>query len=425
MAFESLMAYQPAKLGLQVKGTDFIRNGKPFRGIGINHFSLAHNVGIDMLVGGKRDGAADIAEIKSWGFPFIRVAFGMFDRTSWLYRWNNQATVWGYLDSIVAKCEAAGVGLIPTLIWDTIGFCDLSYLLYGTNEGPAKLAVPGSNVRNLAQQWLTDVVTRYRNSPAIWAWAISNETTTRTGAEYYQYWAPDGTLFPWLNWGTRPDGSKYTTGDYLSRAGWAEFSRWAIEIITQADGYGRLVSPGSALGNSYAVTCQTANSYAADTTAQWNVAGDKLPWVRYRDQSFPIVTAHIYPQNVASGVVFFNDQPRTNGQLIALHKGWADQIGKPFFCEEFGATACNPGAGLPGDPGVDLQSVDAATEAAGFNSALSAIVANDVKLSALWNYDGNLSSSIAWQTWKLRNEPTRLYQLQAAAAANAVMAASN
>lgn len=424
MTLSLFQAYSPPKLGIQTRGTKFYRAGREFRGIGMNHFSLAHNVGIDLGVGGRRDGKADIAEIKeTWGLPFVRCAFGMFDRSSWVYRWNNKAAVWGYLDSIVSECEAKGLGIIPVLVWDVIGFCDLSWARYGVHEGPSQLAVSASNTRAHMAEWLTEVVTRYRSSPAIWWWALVNEATTRIGAEYYKYWSPDGQLFSWLNWGKRPDGvSNYTTSDYLDRSGWTEFSRWAIEIIQRADGYGRFVSPGSALGNSYAVTCQTANSYAADTQAQWNNPQDGLPWVRLRDQSFPIVAGHIYPNG---GADFFGDVQLTYAQMIAAHKAWANQVNLPFFLEEFGATMTNAEAGRTGDQAVDQTSVDLASETANFNAALSAIQANDVMLSALWNYDGNLSSSLAWQTWKLRNEPTRLYQLEAIAAANATMAASN
>ena len=409
----------PPKLGIEIRGNKFYRNNKPYRACGINHFSLVWNTGTDMLVGGRRDGSTDIADIKSFGIPFIRTAVGGFDRPSWQWLFNNRELFFTtYLDPIVAKCEAAGVGLIPVLVWDTKSFCDLSYYRYGTHEGPAKLADPNSNVRAMMMDWISAVVSRYRSSPAILAWSAFNECSDKTGPEYYKFWAPDGSLFSWLDWGTKPGGGTYSSSDFLSFNGWVSFSFAVRDAIRKADGYGRFVSAGSALGPSYAVTAQTTNSYAADTKAQWDNAIDGMPWVVARDQAFGCVVSHIYPQDVVNGTIFYGDVKLTNAGLIQAHKQWADSRGVPFFLEEFGAS-------MYGDTAVDHSSRDPASELANITAAINAIESNDVMLSAIWNYDGRFDAqAIAWQVFALNPAATaRRYQMEMVAALNQRLAA--
>lgn len=421
MSALSLAAPVPKRLGLQVEGTKFMRNGREFRGIGLSHFSLAVNSFIDLGVGGIRSGAADMDDIKgNYGLPFVRLAFGGYDRYSWNYWYNNRALWYSKLDAIVAMAEAKGLGLIPVLMWDTRSFTDLSWSIYGTHEGPAKLAVAGSNVRGLFQTLVSEIVTRYKNSPAIWAWEIDNECFDNAGPSYYKFWAPDGSLNGPLgftfDWGKQPNGSSnYTTADFLSAATFHDFNRWAVEMVKRADGMGRFVANGTAMGTSYGVTVQTTNASTADSLAQWNNAGDGLSWAATRDRTSDTIGIHVYPQN-PGGLVFWAGAPETIGPIIARHKAWADQANKPFYLGEFGAT-------YHGDP-VDKYSTDLASEKANFAEALQAVVANDVRLSTVWNYDGNYGGASTWMKWPL-NQPDRRYQLEAIAVANAKMAARN
>lgn len=420
MALETQLTYMPPSLGLQTRGTKFYRKGKEWRGIGLSHFSLAVNSFIDLGVGGIRSGAADMDDILSYDLPFVRLAFGGYDRYSWQYWWNNRSTWYGKLDAIVAMAESKGLGLIPCLMWDARGLTDLAYYAYGALEGPAKLAVAGSNSRGIFQTLVSEIVTRYRNSPAIWAWEIDNEAFDNCGPSYYKFWAPDGTLNSALgftfDWGKRPDGtSVYTTSDFLNLNTFHDFSRWAVETVKRADGYGRFVANGTAMGTSYAVTAQTTNSSAADTLAQWNSAVDGMSWPACRDRTSDTICIHVYPQK-PNGLVFWGGQPNTIGPIIAKHKAWADAANKPFYLGEFGAT-------YHGDP-VDKYSTDLASEKTNFAEALAAVVANDVRLSTVWNYDGNYSGASTWMKWPL-NKADRRYQLDAIAAANASIQTNN
>lgn len=412
---------QPPKLGLQTQGTSFIRNGRAFTGIGINHFSLL----VRQLVSGVGpavDYDADLRAIKqTWGLPFVRFAAGFYSRATWLANWYQaKSTYFAAFDAIVAKAEALNIGLIPCLLWDCRGFTDICYTTAGQLQHPSHLATKTSPAYLLFQEFVADVVTRYRSSPAIWAWDLGNEIVSNAGPEYNSAWLLDGTgtdggatpLPASLNWGTRPDGSNYPTNAKMSLSQWVAFSYAAVREIQQADGYGRAVLSGNALGNSFAVGAQTANSLTADTQAKWdsNSATLNMSWLAFRDQAFPTVNMHTYPQSLSNSQ-FFSGAEKTQAELIALSRAWADAAGKAFIQAEWGATYW-------GDP-VDQTSTNLATEQANFNAALAAVQAN-AKVSALWNYGGDLAGSSNWMKWKVSG-PERLYQLQAVATANAAM----
>jgi hypothetical protein len=404
--------YSP-KLGLQVGGTGFSLNGKSFKGIGINHFALALNDIVDMGVGGIGGSAADIQAIaKTWGLPFIRCSFGLYDRTSWYNNYYlNKTNYFAKLDAVVANCSTNGIGLIPVLFWDLRGFCDMTFDVYGTLSPLSALSDKTSKAWLMASTYITEVVLRYASSPYIYAWGLGNEIVNACGPEYFSTWVPDGTKGAFLSWGTRPGGGNYLATDKMTIAQWRDFSYNVVALIHSLDPYGRFISSGSPIGNSFAVNAQTTDTLAADSLTQWNSAAYGLSWVNYRAQAFDVIVNHIYPHLTSNGL-FFSDGGKTQAQLIALTKGWADSAGKPMFLEEFGAT-------YHGDP-VDQTSVDLATETANFQAALTAIKANSVPLSCAWNYGGNFGGASAWQKWKM-SDPAKTYQLTMLANANATL----
>lgn len=408
------------RLGVYPVGTAFHRSGAEIRGIGVNHWgSFVNEV---TSLGVTSDYSADLTAIKqTWGLPFVRASFGMFSRSSWFSAWyQNQATYFGELDAWVAECEALGLGVIAVLAWSLRGFVEACYDIYGVVEPPKNLAYRWTKSRQLLEAYITSIVSRYKDSPAIWGWSLANETILSLGAELYYGWKLDGTgtdgggtsLPAALNWGTKPGGGTYSPTDKMSMAEYQAFIGDMVALINSLDPHRRIITGGQPLGNSFAVKAQTTNTLAADTLAEWNgtTATENLPWMAYRDKAFPCLTGHIYPQSLSNSQ-FFNGGEKTQAEIIALARGWADQLNKPFLLEEWGAT-------YHGDP-VDQISTDLASETANFNAGLAAAQA-DAKLSAIWNYGGDLAGGSAWMRWKL-SDPARTYQLEAVAAANAAM----
>lgn len=399
------------RFGVSALGTNFIKNGSSWKAIGVNHFDMFLS-DVNGGLGTDTNYTTDIAAIAGRGIPFIRFAAGFYDRSSWNAGWHTaKAAYWTKMDALVATAEANNMGLVPVFLWSGRGFTDCVYDIYGVFESPRMLSNTNSRSWSLFVEYITAYITRYKDSPTMLMWEVGNELLNMLGAEYYSSWAVDGTFAAWLNWGTSPLGGSYKPTDKMTMAEWQQFSTNAVALINSLDPHQRIVVSGSPIGNQFAVGAQTANTLTPDTLTAWQgvASTEGRSWCEFRDKAFPVLSNHIYPQ-ILTGGKFFNGAEKTQAELIALSKGWADAANKPLFLGEFGAT-------YHGDP-VDETSTDLATETANFTSALNAVMASDVQVSAIWNYGGDFAGGSAWMKWKLK-DASRTYQLDAIAAANA------
>lgn len=425
-------------LGLQAVGTQVYRDGKPFRHIGVNHYSLFQREFINFGI--PNTGLAnDCAAMAAAGIKVCRVAFGFYDYPTWRdYYYNAQAAYWAKVDQVMDALAAAGLMVIANMGWNLRAFTQLSYLSTGATIAPRMLADKSSALYTLFENYVTAFVTRYKNHPAIAAWQFGNENSVALGNEYYPTWLLDGTgtdgggtHLPGFgsnppaacNWGTKPEGGTYAPGDKMSNADYQRFCGYFRDICYRNDPWARMVISGDAMGNAFAVTTRRANSLANDSSADWGGRPDtgELPWITYREREFSVNCNHIYPLATdTSKTAFFSDGVKTYRQHIQLNKTWADAVGKPFVLEEFGSTRYGSNVDPVSNPTLVKGSVgSASTEQALFTEALQAIVDFDVPLACVWNWTGNVASTtVDWQLWDI-NHSSRIYQLQAIQAVNA------
>lgn len=401
-----------SRLGVGVAGTGFVKGGAPFAGIGLNHWGAFINE-ISPL-GIPSNYRADLPVIRStYGIPFIRVSLGFFSRETWYTGWYlNQTAYIAKLDEFISYCESVGIGCIVSLLWNARAFTDMCYDVYGSHSAPKDLAYKHTKAHGLFSQFVTQVVDRYKNSPAIYGWELGNELNYNVGHEYAYSWKLDGTDAvggAWANWGNSPTGSPYKITDKFTPSEWLAFSNSFVSLVNSLDPHRRMISSGAGLGLQFAVGAQLFNTSNADTVVQWSgvPSTEGRPYPVYRDKPFNTVCSHIYPQSSAN-TRFFVDGQKTAAELIQLHKQWADAAGKPLFLGEFGSCYLDP---------ADESSTDTATEAANFLSIMTAIATNGVQMASAWNYAGDLSGAYSWMKWKL-SDPSRIYQLEAIALAN-------
>jgi hypothetical protein len=81
----------------------------------------------------------------------------------------NRAEYFRRLDAVVASAERHGVGLVPSFFWTTFTFSDLA------GERLDQLAASNSVTRQKMREFTAEIVNRYKNSRAIWAWEFGNE----------------------------------------------------------------------------------------------------------------------------------------------------------------------------------------------------------------------------------------------------------
>ena len=156
---------------LEVKDGQFVRDGKEYRGIGINYYDafmrlLPNAEGRATKKPAYIDGFAYLASQK---VPFVRfAACGFYPAQMELYQKNPEA-YFELLDGVVKEAEEQGLGLIPSLFWSYFCVPDL------VGEPISAWGDPASKTRDFMRRYTREVVGRYKDSPAIWGWEFGNE----------------------------------------------------------------------------------------------------------------------------------------------------------------------------------------------------------------------------------------------------------
>jgi len=172
-------------------------NNRPFTGIGVNYYSAFERV-LDNPADTSYE--AGFATLGRWGVPFARLDFSGYWPSKTALFFTNRAEYFRRLDGVVASAESHGVGLVPSLFWTTFGFPDMA------GERLDQMAVSNSVTRQKMREFATDVVNRYKNSSAIWAWEFSNEWNLAVDLPDYTT-----TCRPTRAWGTLPHGIQCAT----------------------------------------------------------------------------------------------------------------------------------------------------------------------------------------------------------------------
>jgi hypothetical protein len=150
--------------GLTVKDGHFFKGGKPYRGVGANYFDLFIRVlknpsNISSLEGLQR--------LSKAGIPFVRCSMG-FGAEDWKFYFENREEYLRRMDLVVRAAEQSKIGLIPSLFW-TFRLSDIA------GEHGDQWGNPESKTIAMMRQYVGDIVSRYRDSPAIWGWEFGNE----------------------------------------------------------------------------------------------------------------------------------------------------------------------------------------------------------------------------------------------------------
>ncbi len=153
--------------GLTVgEGGVLLKDGKPYRGVGINYFSAFNRRLADHDDTSYREGFAELAERD---IPFVRFAACGFWPVNWQLYFEDKEAYFRILDDVVRAAEENGLGLIPSLFWWYACVPDL------VEEPMGQWGNPDSRTIAFMRRYTEEVVTRYLDSPAIWAWEFGNE----------------------------------------------------------------------------------------------------------------------------------------------------------------------------------------------------------------------------------------------------------
>lgn len=347
------------QFGLSVKadGT-LIRNGKPYRGIGVNYFNAFSRTLAQPGDTSYEQGFKTLAEHK---IPFARImGCGFWPVDNQLYL-QNKALYFERFDGVVRAAEKYGIGLITSLFWNMATVPDMM------GEPCDQWGNPDSKTHAFMRAYVKDVVTRYQNSPAIWGWEFGNEYNLEADLPNAAEHRPP--LQPKLGTALTRSAHDELTHDMI-RVVLAAFGR----EVRKYDAY-RIISSGNAFPRPSAWHQRQEKSWTPDTPAQYAamLLGDN-------PDPLSIISVHAYAEDTRIKPTL--DVART------AHK--------PLFIGEFGVAG-------PPTPATEQQ----------FNQTLSLIEREQVPLATLWVYDFSHQDE-----WSVTATNPRAYQLQAIEAAN-------
>lgn len=154
-------------MGLSV-GLDgaLMKDGKNYRGIGVNYFDLFSRT---LHRPADISSLSNLVLLARTEVPFVRFMCGGYWPAEQRMFMTNRTVFFERLDRVVRCAETNGIGLIPSLFWYFATVPDL------VGDPIDQLGNPQSASIAYIREYTTAIVSRYRNSPAIWGWEFGNE----------------------------------------------------------------------------------------------------------------------------------------------------------------------------------------------------------------------------------------------------------
>ena len=386
-AYEVGMAPPPPErrvegAGLSVgEGGILLQDGKPFRAIGVNYSDAFERVLLDPMDTSYRQGFSELAAHR---IPFARFMTCYWPSQLAMYE-NDREDFFRRLDGVIQAAEDYGIGLIPSLFWAYFAVPDL------VGEPINQWGNPNSKTIALMRRYTRDIVSRYKDSPAIWAWEFGNEYSLQADLPNAADWRPP--IVPELGTPLTRGPEDDLTTDRIVTA----FKEFAT-VVRSIDPT-RPITTGNSIPRNFAADIRSGNRWSElDTRADFKANISLVT-------PFPhdMVSIHLYPGEVLAER-FEPGYHASYSELISLAMEVSVQEGKALFVGEFGANDITQGG---------------AEEAARIiQEILDALVENGVPLAAIWVYDRVVTDDEATQGWNIIASNSRSYILEAIREAN-------
>lgn len=302
-----------ASVGLSIENGKFVKDGRPFRGVGVNYFDLFSRTFDQPQDTSTLSNLTSLAQAE---IPFVRFMCGRYWPAEQRIFLTNRTAFFEKLDRVVRCAETNKLGLIPSLFWHVATVPDLM------EEHLDQLGNPESKSIAYIRQYTTEIVTRYRNSPAIWGWEFGNEYNLDCDLPNHASHRPP--IQPGL--GTP---STRTERDELEFAQLKVAFQAFSETVRKFDPE-RAIFTGNAAPRTAAWHNVNRNSWDTDSR-------DQFEEMLLRDNPDPIntLTVHLYPESSGS----YPGNTKSIGEFFRAANASANRAGKPLFLGEFGVPA--------------------------------------------------------------------------------------
>jgi len=333
-------------LGLHVEaGGTLTLAGKPFYGMGLCYYD-----GFLRTIRNAKypSFAPALKKIAASKIPFIRVPFSGF--------WPNELKVYQTkpeqyfreMDLFVKTCEENKIGIIADLFWTKFSVSDV------VGESVNQIGNPASKTMAYARKYVRDVVSRYKDSPAIWGWEIGNEFNLAADLDK-QGEPPLGYPYVLASKGTpaqRGPADRITSQDVET------YFTEVEKVIRSIDPY-RMISNGTADFRANQYRLRTERAWKDDTEEELRAIMDI-----FSPRTVNVISVHITLDKDKDGMSQKRfDRVVEIEELLTIYVKLAKQSNKVLYMGEFhGDTDAN------------------------FVRKVKAIKASGMQLSSLWNY---------------------------------------
>ena len=351
----SIFCMSVAAQGLRVDDDGrILKEGAPVYAIGVNYMDAFTRCLENPEDRSYREGFALLA---AHDIPFARLNFGGFYPVGWKGYQTDKAGYFSRLDDVVRAAEEAGVGLVPSLFWWSACIPDI------VGEPRNRWGDPKSKTHAFMKTYVTEVVTRYKDSPAIWAWEFGNEYNLAVDLPNAADHRP---------WTHVHKGSPATRGpDDDLQSEMVRVALIAFGDAVRAVDPKRPISAGHSLSRPSAHHLRMEGAWTPDSGAELR---DNLVYMT--PDPLDLISIHVYPhareQRFGEGVVTYE-------RLFQEARQAADGAGKGLFVGEFGP---------PPDNAAPWTRESAREEG---ERMMEALLASPVQLAAFWVFD------FAWQ----------------------------
>jgi hypothetical protein len=319
--------------------------GKPFYGIGFCFYDGFLRTIRDPKYQPYTPSIKKIADSK---IPFIRVPFsGFWPNELKLYQ-NKPADYFHEMDLFVKTCEENRIGIIADLFWTKFSVSDV------VGETVNQIGNPASKTMEYARKYVRDVVSRYKDSPAIWGWEIGNEFNLAADLDK-QGEPPLGYPYVLTSRGTP---AQRGPADRISSQDVETYFTEVEKVIRSLDPH-RMISNGTADFRAAQYHLRTQRTWTDDTEEELRTIMDI-----FSPRTVNAISVHITLDKDKDGL----SQKRFNRnvqieELLGGYVKLAKQSKKVLYMGEFhGDTDAN------------------------FVRKINAIKASGMQLSSLWNY---------------------------------------
>lgn len=357
--------------GLSVSQGVLLRQGAPYQGIGVNYFSLFSRT---LKNPADRSYEAGLKQLAEAHIPFVRFMACGFWPVDWDLYLNDKEAYFKRLDAVVAAAEQCNLGLIPSLFWHLSTVPDL------VNEPIDCLGDPQSKTLAFIRQYTREVVTRYQNSPAIWAWEFGNEYNLAVDL-------PNAAQHRPPVWPKLKTAAQRTSRDELTATAMLVAFNAMAQTVRQHDPH-RLIITGNSIPRACAYHNTHEKNWKPDSPEQW-----RSVLLRDNPDPFGVLCVHVYPEKKGGYPLGAKDPQEILMRVQQLAQG----AKKPLFVGEFGSPVA-----------------EAEAERATFVALLTAIETNHIPLSAVWVFDYSAQD----KEWNITFSNSRAYMLKQVGAAN-------